>query len=109
MGELFLVNVLFLSLDLSHEMTYLVPYILLLLRTPSNGSLRPICLIRSSLQYNFILVYYEKTVLLCRWTFDCNWRNTGFYCIVLYCIVQISCFCRKLIYSIMVKLRQQIV
>jgi len=63
------VNVLFLSLDLSNGMTFLVYYILLLLRTPSNGSLRPICFIRSSLQYDFILVYYEVTVLLRRWTF----------------------------------------
>jgi len=59
-------------LDLSHGMTYLVSYLLLLLLTPSNGSLRPFCLIRSSFQFNFILVYYEVTVLLRRWTFDCD-------------------------------------
>jgi len=60
------------------------------LRTPSNGSLRPICLIRSSLQFDFILVYYKVTVLLRRCTFDCNWRTTSFYCIVLYCAVRYS-------------------
>jgi len=79
------VNVLFLSLDLSHGMTYLVSYILLLLLTLLNGSLRPIFLICSlSFQLNFILVYYKVTVLLRRWTFDCNWHTTSFHCIVLY-------------------------
>jgi len=84
------VIVLFLSLDLSHGMTYLVSYIQFLLRTPSNGGLRPICLIRSlSLHINFILIYYEVTVLLRRWTFDCIWRTTSFYCIVLlYCLMR---------------------
>jgi len=69
-------------------MTFLVYYILLLLRTPSNGSWRPICLIRSSPQFDFLLVNYKVTVLLRRWTFDCNWHTISFYCIVLYyCIV----------------------
>jgi len=38
--------------------------------------------------FDFILVYYEVTVLLRRWTFYCNWRTTSFYCIVLlyYCV-----------------------
>jgi len=67
-------------------MTFLVYYILLILRTPSNGSLRPICLIRSSLQFDFILVYYEVTILLRRLTFYCNWRTISFYCIALYCV-----------------------
>jgi len=45
-------------------------------------SLRPLFLIRSlSLQFNFILVYYEVTVLLRRCTFYCNWRTASFYCI----------------------------
>jgi len=58
----------------------------LLLRTPANGSLRAIFLIRSlSLQFNFIFVYYEVTVLLPRCTFYCNLRTTRFDCIVLYC------------------------
>jgi len=28
---------------------------------------------------DFILVYYEVTVVLRRWTFYCNWRTTRFY------------------------------
>jgi len=75
------------------ELTFLVYYILLLLRilrTPSNGSLRPICSIRSILQFDFILVYYEVTVLLRRWTFYSNWRTTSFYCIVLYLKMQLG-------------------
>jgi len=79
--------VFFLSLELSHgmSMTYLVSYILLLLRTPSNGNLRSTLLIRFdimslSLQFNCIRVYYEITVVLHRWTFYCNWHT---YCNVL--------------------------
>jgi len=48
---------------------------------------------RSSLQFDFILVYYEVTDLLRRWTFYCNWRTTSFYCIVLYCIYMCVCVC----------------
>jgi len=67
-----------------------LPSLVLRLRTPSNSNLRPIFLIRSlSLQFNFILVYYEMTVLLRWWTFYWNWHTTSFYCIVLYCIVLI--------------------
>jgi len=84
------VNVLFLSLALSHGMTYLVSYILLLLRTPSNGNFRLICFIRSSLQFNFILGYYEVTVLLHRLIFGCSWRTTSFYCIVLCIVLEMS-------------------
>jgi len=34
---------------------------------------------------DFILAYHAVTILQRRWTFDCNWRTTSFYCIVLYC------------------------
>jgi len=69
-------------------MTFLVYYILLFPRTPSNGSLRLVCLIRSSLQFDFIL-YYEVTVLLRRWTFiviGALQVCIVLYCIILYCI-----------------------
>jgi len=80
------------------------------LRTPSNGSLRAIWLIRSSLQFNYIFVYYEVTVLRRRWTFDCIWRTTSFHCIVLYYIVQtiqyntIRVYCFK---ALLVRLRER--
>jgi len=94
--ELFSVNVLFLSLDLSHGMTYLVFYILLLLQTHSNGSLRPIFLVRSlSLQFNFILVYYEVTVYCVGLHFIVIGELQVF--IVLYCIVLISKFHSNLV------------
>jgi len=48
---------------------------------------------------DFILVYYEVTVLLRRCTFYCNWRTTSFYCIVLYCMVLYWYKCRLLCYK----------
>jgi len=70
----------------------IVSYILYFyIRTPSNGSLRPTFLIRFlRLQFKFIPVYYEVTVLLRRWiVIGAQQVIIVFY----YCIVWSACCC----------------